>query len=242
MTLLVLTFHRARIGPDGNSPEMLDAHFEYIAATYPNVAPGDPIPTGAVAVCLCFDGGYYDFFAYVLPLLQKHGLRAVVSVAPFFIREDTMSGPAERLNLSSADAYAHPDLGGFCTWRELHQIARTSQCAIAAQGFTNTPLDAPDADFETEVHVPRTLLAARLDIPVESFVFPFGRTTRQAIAEVKTSYPYAFANGGASNAGWHHRQIFRIPADNLRTPTAPFETGRLFRYRTNAFWHRLRQL
>lgn len=241
MTLLVLTYHRACIGPDGNSPEMLDAHFEYIAATYPNVLPGDRIRDGAVSVCLCFDGAFYDLHAVVLPLLQKHGLRAVVAVAPSHIREDAIAPPAERLSIPSAEAYARPDTGGLCTWRELRQVANTGHCAIAALGYSNIPLDRTDTDYETEVHVPRTLLGARLNAPIESFVFPLGRTTRHGLAEVKSGYPYAFANCGASNSGWHHRQLFRIPADNLRHPTEPFEAARLLRYRASAVWHRLNQ-
>ena len=241
MTLLALTYHRACLGPDGNSPAMLDAHFEYIAATHPNVLPGDRLRDGAISVCLCFDGAYYDLFATVLPLLQKHGLRAMVAVPPSYIREDAIVSLNERLAISSADAYAHPESGGLCTWRELHQLAKTGLCAIAALGYSNVPLDRTDSDFETEIHVPRTLLAARLNTPVESFVFPFGRTTRQAIGEVKSGYHYAFSNCGGSNSGWHHRQLFRVCADNLRTPTEPFETSRLLRYRAKAFWHRLRQ-
>lgn len=240
MRLLVLAYHRGHPGVDGNSPEMLDAHFEHIASGYANVLPGDPLPEDRHAVCLCFDGAFFDFYTTVFPLLEKHGLRAVLAVTPSVIREEVQSYTAERQRLASADAYAKPLAGGFCTWFELEDLVRTGRLAVAAHGYTHCPLHQPEADFETEVHVPRTLIAARLRTTVESFVFPFGKTSRAGVEEAKTAYRYVFGNGNAGNRQWDDWLLHRIDADNLRTPTEPFEPVRLLQYRVRRMWHRLR--
>ncbi|HVU35506.1 MAG TPA: polysaccharide deacetylase family protein [Opitutaceae bacterium] len=241
MTLLVLKYHRARDGRDGNAVEMLDAHFEYIAATYHNVVPGDPLPPGKLSVCLSFDGGYFDFFAGVFPLLRKHTLTALLAISPSVIRDDTPASPGERLAIGSAAAYAQPASGGFCTWPELEEMARSRHVVVAAHGYTHRPLNLAGADLDTELHVPRTLIGTRLGVSVDSFVFPYGKIAGRSLREARSGYRYLFANGQGTNSGWHVRVLHRIGADNLRTPTEPFETGRRLYYQACSVWNRLRR-
>jgi peptidoglycan/xylan/chitin deacetylase (PgdA/CDA1 family) len=239
MTLLALSYQRAQAGPDGNSPEMLDAHFEYIAATFTNVLPGEPVPAGRTAACIGFDGAFYDFYQRVFPLLTKHKLRAVLAVAPAVIRDHS--------NRSMPRASAGPtrtataEAGGrtFCSWGELQEVARSGLVAIAAHGYTHRALDDAGNDVETEVHVPRTLLSARLRVPVDSFVFPFGRYCRSALREARSGYQHVFIDKPAFNRGWGKGIVFRVACDNLQSPTAPFEGPRLLGYRTRGLWHRL---
>jgi peptidoglycan/xylan/chitin deacetylase (PgdA/CDA1 family) len=241
MTLLVLRYHRARAGMDGNSPEMLDAHFGYIAEHFVNVLPGETLPVDRDAVCLTFDGAYFDFYAEAFPLLKKHGLRAVVAVAPAVIRDKPPGSAQQRMQIAADDAYMRPDCGGFCTWEELQEIARSGIVSFAAHGYMHTALDDPEADLETEVHVPRTLLAARLHVPVESFVLPFGRSNGEAVHEIRSSYAHVFANGEASNGNWDARLLYRVTCDNLRAPTDPFAPGRMMAYRARSLWRRVRR-
>jgi peptidoglycan/xylan/chitin deacetylase (PgdA/CDA1 family) len=237
MTLLALSYQRAQAGPDGNSPEMLDAHFEYIAATFANVLPGEPVPQDRPAACLGFDGAFYDFYERVVPLLKKHKLRAVLAVAPAVIR-DHNSRSAHR---STTTTTGETTGGGrsFCSWSELQEVVRSGLVAIAAHGYTHRPLDDTSNDVATEVHVPRTLLSARLHVPVDSFVFPFGRYCRSALREARSGYPHVFIDKAAINHHWDTGVVFRIACDNLKTPTAPFESPRLLSYRARGLWHRL---
>lgn len=242
MKLLVLAYHRGRGGRDGNTPEMLDAHFEHIAHSYANVLPGEPLPKDRRAVCLCFDGAFFDFYTTISPLLERHGLRAMLAIAPSVIREEVEGYTADRLRLDSTAAYAAPQAGGFCTWFELEELARTGRIALAAHGYTHCALHHARADLETEIHVPRTLIASRLRLPVPSFVFPFGKASHASVVEAKTAYRYVFANGNAGNPGWGDWLLHRIDADNLRTPTELFEPTRLLGYRVRRLWSKLRQL
>jgi peptidoglycan/xylan/chitin deacetylase (PgdA/CDA1 family) len=239
MTLLVLRYHRARAGTDGNSPEMLDRHFRYIASHFSNVLPGERLSFTDPSVCLCFDGAYYDFYATVFPLLRKYDLKAVLAIAPAVIRERTVASEVERIAVSSEAAYLNPSAGGFCTWSELEEMVDSELVAVAANGFTHRPIHEGGTDLATEIHVPRTLLGARLNTGIESFVFPAGRYSRRALTEAHTGYPYVFANGTGCNTHWHHRVLHRVCADAMPTPTAPFERHRLIAYRVRSLWSRL---
>jgi peptidoglycan/xylan/chitin deacetylase (PgdA/CDA1 family) len=240
MSLFVLSYRRAKAGADGNSPEMLDAHFEYLAANFANVLPGDPLPPHRRAVCIGFDGAFRDFYERVFPLLTKHKLRAVLAVTPAVIRDDGgRLGGRRQLTAdhgTSSQSAARP----FCSWGELQEMVDSGSIAVAAHGYTHRPLDKADNDVATEVHVPRTLLSARLRVPVESFVFPFGRYSAGALREARDGYRHVFVDAMATNRDWGRGVVFRIPCDALKTPTAPLEGSRLLVYRTRALWYRLR--
>lgn len=240
MTLLVLSYQRAYAGTDGNSPEMLDAHFEYLAANFANVLPGDPMPSDRLACCLGFDGAFRDFYDRVYPLLLKHNLRAVLAVSPAMIRSDSNGGEERRRVQGSTQPQSKNGPRQFCTWGELQKMVSSGLVTIAAHGYTHRPLDDASNDVATEVHVPRTLLSSRLHVPVETFVFPFGRYCRTALREACDGYRHVFVDATATNQDWSRSIVFRISGNNLKTPTEPFEGGRFLKYRVRALWYRMR--
>ncbi|HWA08086.1 MAG TPA: polysaccharide deacetylase family protein [Opitutaceae bacterium] len=240
MTLLALMYHRARDGDFGNAPAMLDAHFAHIAAHYECVLPGEPLAPGRLNVCLTFDDAYFDFYAVVFPLLQKHGLRALLAVPPVVVREQVDAPTVKRLRANPSVEARHPHDGGFCTWPELREMADSGQVMIAAHGFTHCRLDDPRVDLQTEIEVPRQLLSARLGQPVDSFVFPYGRFGRAARERVRRCYRHAFRIGGADNAGWDSHLLYRVDADRMAAPDALFTSRRRAGYRARFFWNRLR--
>lgn len=237
MSLLALMYHRARPGPHGNTPEMLDAHFAHIADRYACVFPGEPLDPDRLNVCLTFDDASYDFYAVVFPLLAKHRLRALLAVPPVVV--------SERVDLpSNIRLLVETDLGdgtGFCTWTELREMTGSGLVAIASHGFTHCALDEPEVDLHTEIVASKLLLTARLGCPVDSFVFPYGRFSPWALHMVRQHYTYAFRIGGADNDGWSHPLLYRVDADRLPTPTAPFVPPSRLRQRTRRYWNRLRQ-
>jgi peptidoglycan/xylan/chitin deacetylase (PgdA/CDA1 family) len=239
MSLLVLRYHRARAGRRGNPTRLLNAHFAYIAYCCANRMPGEPLAPGMTNVCLNFDDGYYDFYSRVYPLLIRHELRALLAIAPHFVREYVDNKPGDRLALEADAAFADPARGGFCTWSELEEMCASGHVTIAAHGNTRCPLDQPDTDLQGEVHAPQDILSARLSRPVDSFVFPDGRTSPQTLRSARQRYRYVFGNGGASNRDWNQPVIYRINADGMSSPTAPFSPARRARYRTRYWWNRL---
>jgi peptidoglycan/xylan/chitin deacetylase (PgdA/CDA1 family) len=240
MRLLALMFHRARAGRLGNSPAMLDEHFAHIAAHHACVLPGESLDSRRLNVCLTFDDGYFDFYAIVFPLLEKHGLRALLAVPPVVVQEYTDATAEFRLQAEPDVDYAHPSYGGFCTWAELHEMAQSEHVTMAAHGFTHCRLDRENVDLHTEIVVPQTLLASRLGQPVDSFVFPYGRFTPAARHRVQRSYRHAFRIGGADNPGWDAPLLYRVDADEMEAPHALFTSARRARYRACYLWNRLR--
>jgi peptidoglycan/xylan/chitin deacetylase (PgdA/CDA1 family) len=240
MSLLVLMYHRARAGRYGNSPEILAAHFAHISDTYPNVMPGGSLATGTLNICLSFDDGYFDFYATVFPLLKKYNLRALLAIPPEVVCERVDVAAGERLGMASDEAFAHPDRGGFCSWVELEEMAASGYVTIAAHGLRHCRLDAPDADLERELDAPKNILGARLGQPIESFVFPFGRYSPDALRQAKRRYRYLFRIGGALNRSWESRLLYRIGADAMETPRSLFLARRLATYRARYLWNRLR--
>ncbi len=240
MSVLILMYHRARVGRFGNSPEMLDAHFAHVAKTYPTVLPGDAVSPGRLQVCLTFDDAYFDFRARVFPLLKRHGLRALLAVPTSFIREQVEVPEEKRLEVESEDAFRDPDSGGFCTAPELTEMATSGQVVLAAHGMTHVRLDDDDADLVREVESPQSFLRSRLRQRVDSFVFPYGRFSPLALAAARRHYRHVLRIGGAINRGWDQDVLYRVDADAMETPSSLFAPGRLLRYRVRLLWNRLR--
>ncbi len=240
MNLLVLMYHRARAGADGNAPGRLDAHFAYVARRHHCVLPGEPLVRGRLNVCLTFDDAFCDFYHVVFPLLRKHSLRALLAVSPGFVVDKPALSLAQRLSLDTRTAHQRPVLGGICTWGELRELTASGNVSIAAHGLSHVRLDDATVDLEEEILAPRTLLQARLHAPVDSFVFPYGRFSGPALALVRQHYRHAFRIGGATNYSWRPPVLYRVAADNLPTPIAPFTTGRLALGHARHWWNRLR--
>ena len=240
MSLLVLRYHRARAGRRGNPARLLNAHFAHIAYCCANRMPGEPLAPGMTNVCLSFDAGFYDFYAVVYPLLVKHDLRALLAVSPSCVRDYSESRPDDRLAVETELAFADPDRGGFCTWPELRKMAASGHVAIAARGHALPGSDEQTIDVQAELDVPQTILSARLARPVESFVFPDGRCSIEALRAARQRYRFVFGNGGASNRHWNQPMLYRINADELSSPSAPFSSLRRARYRARYWWCRLR--
>lgn len=239
MNLLVLMYHRSQAGRHGNPVEMLDAHFEHLARHHVNVLPGERLKRDRLNVCLTFDDGYFDFHARVFPLLRKHGLRAVLAVPPNFIRDEVSTSTEQRVSLEAETAFADPASGGFCTWSELKEMARSGQVSIAAHGSTHVRLDEPDADLPAEIDYPQQMLEKKLGHAVESFVLPYGRYSRRAVARAMRRYRHVFRIGGAINDSWNGL-LYRVDADAMESPHALLTPPRLAAYRVRRVWNRLR--
>ena len=241
MRLLALMYHRARAERHGNAPEILDAHFAHVARTYRPVLPGEELARDTLNVCLTFDDAYFDFYARVFPLLQRHRLRALLAVPTQHIGESASASFNERVNVASDDAFAQPALNGFCTWAELAEMVQSGHVAVAAHSHTHRRLDAPDADLPGEIERPHAILQARLGRSPDAFVFPFGRYSAAALRHARHHYQYLFRIGGAANSSWRQPVLYRVDADRMATPVGLFSPRRRVAYRARHYWNRLRR-
>ena len=240
MTLIVLMYHRASAGRHGNAPTMLDAHFAAIAERFHCVLPGDRLKDDRLNVCLSFDDGTYDFHAVVYPLLQKHGLRAVLAVPVSFLEESVRAPESIRLRACEERTADGGAVGAYCTWDELRELSASGLVSVAAHGLTHRRLDRDGVDLDAEISAPRTILSARLERPIDSFVLPYGRFDRRSLERIAREYRYVFRIGGGDNESWDGSLLYRIDADEMTAPDALFSRRRLAGYRLRRRWNRMR--
>ena len=202
MTLLVPMYHKASAGRHGNSAEVLNAHFAFIARSCHCVLPGEPLDPGRMNVLLSFDDAYFDFYAIVFPLLQKHCLRALLAVPVSAIVDMTAASSAIRLQACAQRGADTSTRDSHCTWLELAEMAASKSISVASHGFSHARLDRSDLDLHTEVVVSKTMLAARTGRTINSFVLPYGRFTAETITYARQHYRYVFRIGGADTPGW----------------------------------------
>lgn len=233
-------YHRARAGRHGNAPSVLDAHFAHIANCFHPVLPGDSISKGPTSVCLSFDDGYFDFYHTVFPLLVRHNLKALLAVPVNVVTDQTSVPVNARLAVESEVAFSKPETGGFCTWSELERMTASGRVRIAAHGNTHVRLDGPSVDTHREIRLPQSVLEARLGQPVDSFVFPYGRFSSDSLHVARRCYTHVFRIGGAINCSWGAPVLYRVDADEMKSPHALFHPGRMLQYRARYLWNRLR--
>lgn len=237
--LLVPMFHRVSATGDAVSPDVLAAYFADIAQRRHCVLPGEALRSDRINVCLTFDDAYFDFYHTVLPLLRHYGLRALLAVPSGLVPEENRATPVERLTAAGDSRNPEYVTAGLCTWPELVEIAHSGHVAIAAHGRMHRRLDAKDCDLGREVVGDGAALAERLQVPVESFVFPYGRFSPAALGCVRAHYRYAFRIGDASNTGWNEAVLYRTGGDC--DPRRYFAPRSLRRWRWRRWWNRLRR-
>jgi hypothetical protein len=241
MNLLVLRYHRARAGQQGNSARLLNAHFAHIAYACANRLPGEPLAPGMLNVCLTFDAGFRDFYAVVYRLLIQHDLRAVLAVAPSCSGEYDAHQPADRLAFEPDGGLAACDDAGFCTWSELDEMVSSGRVTIAARSAGMGCDRDRHARVQTDVIAAQTILSRRFARPVESFVLADGERSPSIVRAARQRYRFVFGSGDAANRDWHQPMLYRITADELSSPTAPFSARQLIRYRARYWWKQLRE-
>lgn len=172
----------------------------------------------SIDICLTFDDAYYDFYHYVYPLLKKFNMKALLAVPVKAITEDTQASPEARL----ASRYIHhataiPCLKTtpLCTWKELKEMADSGHVAIASHGYQHADLTLSTTNLREEVEYSKNLLEQRLNTPVDTFVYPYGRMSTRVHQYVRQHYTCAIRIGSAYNFSWNMQKglIYRMDAD-----------------------------
>lgn len=211
--------------PLSNSDVMMQAHLCLISERYTTLFPGDE--SADRSICLTFDDGYYDFYHYVFPLLQKFNLKALLAVPAAFILEDTDVEPERRLSLKHHQIYEgenYKTFAPFCTFSELREMIQSGHVAIASHSMHHVNLTDEGVDLEREIFGSKVLLEEKLGYRVESFVLPYGKYNDAAVTLAREHYPYIFRIGNALNPSWEGigGLLYRVKGDGLRTPDELF--------------------
>jgi len=231
--LLSLLYHRVGNGKYANPLSLFNKHFPWIQERYQTVLPGEPLPKQDV-VCLTFDDAYFDFYHYIFPLLKKHKLKAVLSVPVAFIPEKVSLHAEKRLEKILTLPEKTPPLPSpaYCTWDELKEMHNSGLVHIASHSVNHFPLTTIKVDPEYELLTSKNQLEKRLETKVTTFVYPYGRFNAHVHNLAKKHYPYIMRIGNAVNFSWQNANhlIYRINADDLASPQAPFHPIRRVKY------------
>ncbi|MCB1110534.1 MAG: polysaccharide deacetylase family protein [Chlamydiia bacterium] len=242
--LIAPLYHKVGNGKYANSLETFEAHFAYIAARYPTVLPGDPLPKG-ISVCLTFDDAFFDFYHLIFPLLKKYALKALLAVPTAYIPETTSLSPHKRLEKAATFPDKAPPIPSpaFCTWEELQTLTKSPLIQIASHSLHHRPLTSKHIDLENELLLSKQILEEKLQTPITTFVYPFGLFTPKAHTLAKQHYTHIFRIGNAHNISWSNTNqlLYRINADALPHPHFPFRLGAQLKHTTSFLLNTLRK-
>lgn len=211
--------------PLSNTDDMMEAHLRLISERYTSVFPGQEAPN---PICLTFDDAYYDFYHYVVPLLKKYDLKALLAVPSAYILDETDVEPAKRLSLKHREIYEGENWrthAPFCTYAELREMIASGHVAVASHSMNHVNLSDEGIDLEQEIVGSKIVLEEKLGFRVNSFVLPYGKYNAATVALAREHYPYVFRIGNALNPSWEGigGLIYRIKGDGLKTPDELFK-------------------
>lgn len=111
-------------------------------------------------------------------------------------------------------------------------MSKSSNVKIASHAYSHSNL-LESSEVEDEVRRSKELLEGRLDLKVDSFVYPYGQFNAKIAKIVRRHHRYSFAVGAGDNKRWEGIGgiLFRIAADNLKDPESLFSSKNLRRYR-----------
>lgn len=241
--LLALLYHKIGKGKYSNSLETLEAHFAHIAAHYPTVLPGEPLPKG-LSLCLTFDDAFFDFYHLIFPLLEKYQLKGLLAVPTAYILEHTSLSAEKRLEKVASFPDKAPPIPSpaFCTWEELKTLSNSPLIQIASHSLHHYPLTSKHVDPEHELLASKILLEEKLSTPITSFVYPFGIWDRKVHTHAKKYYSHIFRIGNAYNLSWKNTNhlLYRVNGDALSSPEFPFARSSRLKHTARFFFNTVR--
>lgn len=228
-------YHRVDADKFSNSRFILEKHFEYIKAHFQVVLPGETLAKDLINICMVFDDASYSFYCYVLPLIQRFGIRVVLAVSPKFIVDSgdhvppnvRLGVPTDEMMQGDTSIKAVP----FCSWRELSEISASGFVRIASHSYSHPNLlQCPN--IEDELIKSKKILEEKLHKEIDTFVYPYGQFNASIAKQVQSHYKYNFAVGAGDNKTWNGigGVLFRMSADDLLDPISMFSQANLKKY------------
>jgi len=226
-----MMYHHVNSDRCSNDLQMLEKHLKYISNNFTSVFPTfDNLPKNSI--CLVFDDGYYDFYKFIFPLLKKYNLKALLAVIPKYVLDDSDLDDEKRLNIEHNELLKEYKDATLCTYKELKEMVDSGFVQIASHSFSHTNLVESGVDLEKELKDSKEILEQKLNIKVESFVYPFGKYNQKILTETKKYYNFAFRIGNGINFDFRgiNGVIYRIDGDNLKTTNEPFKFNNMIKY------------
>ncbi len=231
-----MMYHHVKSDRCSNDIEIFEKHIAYIAKNFTPLFPTmETLPCNAI--CLVFDDGYYDFYKYIYPILQKYQVKALLAVVPKYILDDTDKDDASRLNHEHNELFHAYKDATFCTYKELQEMQNSGLVQIVSHSYSHQNLLEDGIDIKEELCKSKEILEEKLGTTVESFVYPFGKYNQKILKETMQCYKYSFRIGNAINRDFRGVKgvIYRIDGDFLETPDAIFSFKNMLKFRLKSF-------
>lgn len=248
MMLLILMYHRIyQKDKYGNCPLEFEEHLRFILENYPVVTPGDSLDECKLNICLSFDDATCDFYHVCFPLLEKYKVKVLLGVCPLWTISSTNQDPKRRLEaLEKKSVWNEQDFyhqAPFCTWEELQKMHRSSWVRLASHSYSHANCSLDKLNFEKEIIASKTIIEKKIQSPVDTFIYPYGKYNKKSHYCVKKHYKYALRIGSACNYSWNnsHGLLYRINADNLKSKKTLFSLFNKLTYRCKYLCNTLKE-
>ena len=230
-----MMYHHVGSDRCSNDLAIFEEHLAYISNNFTSVFPTlEKLPPHPI--CLIFDDGYYDFYKFIYPLLQKYNLKALLAVTPKYILDDTEKDDTVRLGFEHNDLFQEYKNATFCTYKELQEMQSSGSVQVVSHSYSHKNLLEKDVNLEEELLKSKELIEKNLGNKVESFVYPFGKYNQKVLDETMKHYRYAFRIGNAVNKDFHgiNGVIYRVDGDFLEKPDTIFHFNNILKLRCKA--------
>lgn len=242
--LLTLMFHNVIKAENADFPAQFEHYLVALAKRYKIVVPGEPTKWHKLSICLTFDDAYADFYHVVFPILKRLNIQAVLAVPTAYILEDTNENMANRLAIAPLTAMNDGvwQRAPFCTWQELSEMVNSGHVVIASHTQHHISAKDPKLDKVQQYIESKRILERKLQVEIETFIYPFGDFTAKAQRFLKQHYRYVMRIHNAINVNWggRSRLLYRKNGDHLcqqqRLPDAKMLSYFVFKWA----YHRLR--
>lgn len=228
--LISIMYHHVNSDRCSNDLEIFEDHLKYIKQNFVSIFPGEKLEKKSV--CLTFDDAYADFYFLIFPLLKKYNLKALLAIPSKYILEDTDETPECRMNFEHNDLFENYQKATFCTYKELKEMKNSGLVVFASHSHSHINLLEENADLDLELRVSKEILENKLEIKIDSFVFPFGKYNQDILEEAQKYYKYNFRIGNAIHKDFKgiNGAIYRVDGDGLRSLDEIFKFKRILKY------------
>lgn len=228
-------YHHVNSDRCSNDLTIFEEHLYYISQHFKTLFPGETIQKPSV--CLTFDDAYADFYYDIFPLLVKYNLKALLAVPTKYILEETSNSKETRLGFEHNDLFENYEKGTFCTFKELEKMLQSGLIQVGSHSHSHVNLLEEGVNLKEELMLSKEILEQRLNINVNSFVFPFGKYNNAIAQESLKHYTYVFRIGNAIHKDFKGIKgvNYRIDGDNLINAHELFSLKNRIKYQFKAF-------
>ncbi|PCI39033.1 MAG: hypothetical protein COB50_01565 [Thiotrichales bacterium] len=243
--LLVLMYHRVSDPNFTVGVAEFKQHLLQLCANYHITTPGEPLHNSKLSICLTFDDAYYDFYHDVFPLLQQLNIKAVLGIPTKYIVASTTLAARARLTVpypTGMEDNLYNTRVPFCTWDEIKTMVASGQVIAASHSHSHADLTDPATCLTQECLDSKNMLEQQLQIPINTFIYPYGKMNRTIHSQVAKYYDYVMRIGSAGNKNWLHpdKLIYRVDADYFWKYSRTISKTQLATYQIKYLLNRLR--